>query len=607
MIGRFLMRLLPTRNVRKGSCTPADLRASPSAKIKLDGATKEMIENGRTRLVIAAALFGLCFFVLSLRLVDLTFIRNNVEPPVSRSASLVAKIDQMPIMERADIVDREGALLAASLKTASLYADPRKILDARDAAAKIVKVLPELNYADLSQRLGSDRSFLWLKRNLTPKQQYAVNALGLPGLYFHTEQRRVYPQGALAVHAVGYTDVDSKGIAGVEQYFDQRLRDPAHTTTPLVLSLDVRVQHALKDELRKAMVSFDAIGAAGIVMDAHTGEIIALVSLPDYEPGFVGSASADARFNRITLGVYEMGSTFKTFAAAMALDTGNVSFRSGYDATNPIKIGGFTISDDHAKKRWLSIPEIYMYSSNIGAAKMAVDVGPTAQRNFMQKMGFLRKPAIELPELGAPLYPKHWNTIETMTIAFGHGISISPLHLATGIAAVINGGLLVQPTLVKREPGEPVPSERVISQKTSQQIRQLMRLVVEEGTGKQAEAPGYLVGGKTGTAEKVGVGGYKKKALLSSFVSAFPINDPRYVVITMIDEPKGTKETYGYATAGWTAAPVAGRVITRIAPVLGVAPVKETPDIRALIAVPGINGPAIPMSNNGQEKKLAAF
>lgn len=607
MIGNFFSRIKSPKNPRKGSCTPADLQATRTAKIKLDGAAKEVIENGRTRLVISAAMFGLCFFVLSLRLVDLTFIRNNVEPPIARSASLVAKIDQMPVVERADIVDRQGALLAVSLKTASLYADPRKILDAKDAAAKLAKILPELNQRDLTERLGSDRSFLWIKRNLTPKQQYAVNALGLPGLYFHTEQRRVYPQGALAVHAVGYTDVDNKGIAGVEQYFDERLRDPARTTLPLALALDVRVQHAMKDELRKAMAAFDAIGAAGMVMDARNGEILALVSLPDYEPGTVGQASNEARFNRITLGVYEMGSTFKTFAAAMALDTGNVTFRNGYDATNPIKIGGFTISDDHAKKRWLSIPEIYMYSSNIGAAKMAVDVGPTAQRNFMQKMGFLRKPAIELPELGAPLYPKHWNTIETMTIAFGHGISVSPLQLATGIAAVVNGGYLVQPTLVKREPDAPIPAERVISQKTSQQIRQLMRLVVEEGTGKQADADGYLVGGKTGTAEKAGAGGYKKKALLSSFVSAFPIHDPRYVVITMIDEPKGTKETHGYATAGWTAAPVASRVITRIAPVLGVAPVKETPDIRAIIAIPGINGPSSPSAGGGQEKKLAAF
>ncbi|MCW5750677.1 MAG: penicillin-binding protein 2 [Alphaproteobacteria bacterium] len=603
MIARFLQR-----RQRRNPCHPADLQAPPSL-VRLDGAAKEVIETGRTRLVTAALLFALCFVVLAARLVDLTFIRNDTEPRVARAATLVAKVDQFPVVDRAAIVDRNGTLLATSLRTASLYADPRKVLNAREAAAKLVRVLPELSQADITERLGSDRSFVWIRRNLTPRQQQQVITLGIPGLYFHGEQRRVYPQGALAVHAVGFTDVDNNGLAGIEAFFNERLRDPARAHEPLSLSLDLSVQHAVRDELLRSVAAHKAIGAAGIVLDARNGEVLAMVSLPDFEPGQVGEASKDQRFNRNTLGVYEMGSTFKTFAAAMALEKGLVNMKGGYDATHPIRIAGFTISDDHPKKRWLSLPEIYMYSSNIAAAKMAVDVGPAGQRAFMQKLGFLGKPAIELPEIGGPLYPRRWNTIETMTIAFGHGISVSPLQLASAVGAMVNGGLLVQPTLIRRDPLAPLPADRVISERTSRQMRQLMRLVVEQGTGKKAEAPGYLVGGKTGTAEKVGAGGYKRKSLLTSFVAAFPMHAPRYVVIAMLDEPKGTKETHGFATAGWTAAPIVGRLVTRIAPILGVPPVHETPEVRSAIAIPGFNAPAEPGRPQPtlQERKLASF
>ena len=588
--------LWPFRSRKRGG-TPADLQHR-APLVQLEGAAKQAVEVGRSRLVIAGMLFALIFVVLAGRLVELTALNGGGEPTLARTPSLYAKVDQMPLVDRAAIVDRNGVLLAANLHTASLYADPRKILNAREAALKVVRVLPELSRADVQQKLTSERSFVWIKRNLTPKQQYAVNALGIPGLFFQDEQRRVYPQGPLAAHVLGFTDIDNKGIAGVEGFFDERLRDPARVSTPLKLSLDVRVQHVLRNELQQAIATFNAIGAAGIVLDVHTGEVVALVSLPDFDPTQAGEASKDSRFNRVTLGVYEMGSTFKTFTLAMALDAGTVGMTGGYDATNPIHIARFTISDDHAKKRWLSLPEIYIYSSNIGAAKMALDVGPSGQQAFMQKVGMLRKPSLELPEIGAPLVPRHWNTIETMTIAFGHGLSVSPLQLSSGIAAMVNGGLLIPPTLVRRDPDQAIPSERVIKARTSLEIRRLMRLVVEDGTGKKAAAPGYLVGGKTGTAEKAAAGGYRHKALLSSFVSAFPINDPRYVVIALIDEPHGNKETYGYATGGWTAAPIVSRVITRIAPMLGVMPVNEdAPEIRA----------ALTIQSFGKEKKLAAF
>ncbi|HYM30554.1 MAG TPA: penicillin-binding protein 2 [Candidatus Cybelea sp.] len=600
-------------------CTPADLQ-SRAELVRLDGAAKLAIETGRTRLVVAGGLFAVCFAILAARLIDLTLIQGGEQPPAARLETQIALVDRQPTVERASIVDRNGVMLAINLHTASVYADPRKLTNPREAATKLVKVLPELSQAALLQNFTSAKSFVWIKRNLTPKQEYAVNALGIPGVMFQDEQRRVYPQGPLAAHVLGFTNVDNKGIAGIEQFFDDRLRDPLRVTQPLRLSIDVRIQHALRDELTESVQTFHALGAAGVVMDVHTGELLAMVSLPDFDPTQANEATKDELFNRATLGVYEMGSVFKTFTMAMALDQHSVGMTGGYDATNPIHIARFTISDDHPQRRWLSVPEIYMYSSNIGAAKMALDVGPQRQHDFLEKMGMLRKPAVELPEVGAPLVPHHWAQIETMTIAFGHGLSVSPLQLATGATAVVNGGVLVPPTLIKRDPGQPLPANRVISAKTSDEMRRLMRLVVERGTGKFAEAPGYLVGGKTGTAEKIGNGGYRRHANLSSFVAAFPINEPRYVVLAVIDEPHGTKDTHGFVTAGWVAAPAVSRLITRIAPILGVPPVDEdAPAIKAALAIPSMAkdqsrqrsaetaGATAPAAHRPEEKKLAAF
>jgi cell division protein FtsI (penicillin-binding protein 3) len=579
-------------------CTPADIPGRP-ALVKLEGETKQALETGRSRLVIGIALFSLLFCVLGGRLVWLTVVNGQGEPAVARGSNpeLLAKT---VLMERQPVVDRNGQMLATNLRTASLFADPRKMLNPDQAALRLAQTLPEFSVADLQAKLAPGKSFVWIKRNLTPRQQYEVNRLGIPGLYFHTEQKRVYPQGNLAVHVLGYTDIDGKGIAGIEQYFDESLRDPARTGDPLELSLDIRVQHIVRDELFKAVQFFEAIGGGAIVIDVHTGEIVSMVSLPDFDPLNPGEASKDARFNRITLGVYEMGSTMKTLNTAMALDYGTVKLSGGYDATNPIQISRFQIRDDHPKRRWLSVPEIYMYSSNIGSAKMAVDVGPNLQREFMAKLGMLNKPTLELPELGAPLVPRNWKTVETMTIAFGHGLSVTPLHLASATAAMINGGVLHPPTLVKRPPGLPAPGRQVIRADVSDVMRKLMLLVVEEGTGKKADVEGYLVGGKTGTSEKVGArGGYNRKALFNTFVAGFPMNKPRYLVQVMLDEPKPQKGTYGFATAGWTSAPVAGRIISRIAPLLGVPPVDEnSTEIKQAmyVPVPGIKP---------QEKKLA--
>jgi cell division protein FtsI (penicillin-binding protein 3) len=326
-----------------------------------------------------------------------------------------------------------------------------------------------------------------------------------------------------------------------------------------------------------------------------------MVSLPDFDPNLTGTAAEDARFNRATLGVYEMGSTFKIFNTALALDSGSATMSSGYDATNPIRIARFTINDYHAKRRWLSVPEIFMYSSNIGSVKMALDFGSDAQRGFMDKLGFLAPVSVELPERGTPMAPSPWRQINTMTIAFGHGIAVSPLHLASGVASIVNGGTRWPVTVLKRDPAVRAVGKQVISKRTSKQMRQLLRLVVENGTGRKAAAEGYLVGGKTGTAEKPGKSGaYARKALLSSFVAAFPIHDPRYVVLVMIDEPKGNKESHGYATGGWVAAPAVRRIVSRSAPLLGLFPMdEESPEIRQVLNI------ELPLEKG--RKRLASF
>ena len=532
--------------------------------------SRHPVEVGHNRLIVLGALFALVFSTIAGRLVEITLLT-----PAEPHASSVRRA--LPI-ERGEITDRNGVLLATSLGMISVYADPRKVLDPTAAAEALVRVLPDLNETTIRNRLASGRSFVYIKRDLTPRQEYDVNRLGLPGVYFQREDRRLYPQGPLIAHVLGFSDVDNHGLAGVEKFMDERLR----ASDTLQLSIDLRIQSIVREELMDAMQTFTALGAAAVVMDVHTGELLALVSLPDFDPNDPGSAPADARFNRVTLGVYEMGSTFKIFNTAMALDNGTTSLTGGYDATNPIRVARFTITDYHAQKRWLSVPEIFMYSSNIGSARMALDDGTAAQRAFLDRIGMLRPVKIELPEVGHPHIPMPWRPINTMTIAFGHGISVSPLHMAAGTAAVVNGGMLIEPTVIRRDPGEPLPETRVLSTKTSESMRKLFRLVVEQGTGKLAEVPGYMVGGKTGTAEKAARGGYREKALISSFDAAFPMNDPKYVVFVMIDEPHGTKATYGYATAGYTAAPAAGRIIARIGPLLGMMPQDEAPLDRAM-------------------------
>ncbi|MCK6454336.1 MAG: penicillin-binding protein 2 [Alphaproteobacteria bacterium] len=554
-----------------GAPDAAPLPANPVAgRVRIEGEVKQALETGRNRLIVTGALFALAFTAISARLFDVTLIGRGAEPRVATAPRLGA-LETF----RADITDRNGVLLATSLETASLYANARQVPDAADAAGKLAGVLGG-DQADLAAKLGSGKSFVWIRRNLTPRQQYEVNRLGIPGLDFQRDERRVYPLGNIAAHIVGFTDIDNKGLAGIERRFDEQLRGAQH---PVKLALDVRVQHVLRAELESAMRDFSAVGAAGMVLDARTGEILSMVSLPDFDPHRPGAVDPDARFNRPTLGVYEMGSTFKLFTLALGLDSGVATLNSTWDATYPIHISRFTIKDYRGgERRWLSTSEVLQYSSNIGAARMGVAAGPARQRDFMKRMGMLDTPRIELPETGQPMFPTNWREINTMTISFGHGLAVSPLQLANGVAALVNGGVLRPATLLKRDPSDIPPGTQVIKPETSKVMRGLMRMVVEKGTGKKANIPGYRVGGKTGTAEKVSAhGGYARKALLSSFVGAFPIDDPRYVVLAMLDEPHGTRQTGGFATGGAVAAPTIGKIVARIGPLLAVDPVDLPP------------------------------
>jgi len=540
-------------------------------------------------------LFACVFAVVGLRIVEIVVFEGGS----AQSHMPRFRIPAPPVPARADIVDRNGKLLATTLDSPSVYANPKQILDPADATRKLVKAFPSLNSDEIYAKLTSGKSFVYIKRHLTPREQYEVNQLGIAGVQFQHEERRVYPDGKLTAHVVGYTGIDNSGFAGVERGLDDALKE---RRDPLQLSLDLRIQYVLREELQRVIDDFTAKGAAGLIMDVNTGEVLAMVSLPDFDPNHPGALDpdhpglsfADRMFNRDTLGVYELGSIFKIFTVAMAVDYGTSTLTSTYDASHPIHIGRFSIGDYHGKHRVLSVPEILMYSSNIGAAKMAMAAGGQRQREFLSRLGLLNAPKIEVSEVGSPHFPGKWRDVNVMTIAFGHGISVTPLSFATGAAALVNGGILRPATLVKQPPGYAPQGQQVISAKTSEQMRKLMRLVVEHGTGTMAAAPGYVVGGKTGTADKVSGRHYAETRLLSSFVGVFPITDPKYLTLIMVDEPHPNKQSHGYATGGWTAAPATSRVIQRIAPLLGVEPVDEaSPEVQRALMVESLQGKKI--------------
>jgi cell division protein FtsI (penicillin-binding protein 3) len=526
----------------------------------------------RRRVTLAIAGFVLAFAVISIRLVDL-----SLSPQAGAEQKSAAEL--VPAVRRPDIVDRNGHILATDIQTASLFADAERVLDVDEAIEQLTPVLPDLDVEDLRRKLQSKKRFVWIKRDLTPRQQSAIHNLGIPAFGFRKETRRVYPTGRAAAHALGAVNIDSQGIAGIEKYIEDhrdtliRGSGEGGAVPPVALSIDLRVQYALRDELVQATQKYSALGGAGIVLDVKTGELLGMVSLPDYDPNQPAEALEEKYLNRNTTGVYELGSTFKTITSAMALDYGVATMESRYDARTPIRVGRFRINDFHGENRVLTVPEIFTYSSNIATARMALDVGMDRHQAFLRRLHMMERLKTEMPEAAMPLWPRDWKPVSTMTIAFGHGISVTPLHLAAAGAALVNGGLFMNPTLLRRdEIGARAIAERVVKPETSANIRDLMRMNVEKGTATHARVDGISVGGKTGTAEKVKNGRYDNAALLTSFLGMFPTEDPRYMVLIVLDEPKGIKETHGFRTSGWNAAPVTAKVIRRIAPMLGILP-----------------------------------
>ena len=490
---------------------------------------------------------------------------------------------------RGDIVDRNGAPLARTIDAWTIAVHPKKIIgDKMEIASRLAALMPDRgDQAWFYGQLSRNVSFVYLQRRASPALVEQVNAIGEPALVFARETQRLYPQSTMASHALGFLSTDGHGMSGMERVLDERLLDPTKAGQPVALSLDTRVQAALESELGRAMGTFSARGAGGIVLDVHTGEVIAMVSLPTFNPNRVGMAGSEELRNITTQSVFELGSTFKPITMATAMDTGVVtSFARRFDATHPLKVGGYTIHDERGDpKRWLNMAETLIYSSNIATARVADEVGPQRMLAMFRKLGFDTKPDIELREKGRPLLPTYWARTTTMTTAYGHGIAVTPLHLASAYAALVNGGTWRPATLLKVAPGHAPVGRRVISEQTSARMRQMLRLIVMRGTGRKGDAPGYRVGGKTGTAEAAVAGGYDRSRNVATFAAAFPMDQPRYVVLAMLDSPLGTKETGGWKTAAWNAAPVVGRTISRVGAMLGVVP-DATRDIDVSDIVP---------------------
>jgi cell division protein FtsI (penicillin-binding protein 3) len=531
-------------------------------------AERAYLARSRYRFRLACLAFALAFVLIGGRLVTLGFAGSE--------ASGGGLYDISTTVHRPDIVDRHGRLLATDIKGATLYADPARVIDIDELAEQVTSVLPDVNAAELRAKLKAGGRFVRIKRELTPKQQGEIHELGLPGLGFIEEYRRVYPMGVTASHVVGLVDVDNRGLAGIEKFIDDNPQLTMSGDESVTLSLDLGAQHVMREELVRAMRTYRAKAAAGIVIDVHSGEILSLVSLPDYDPNHREQALDKDRLNRIGFGVYEMGSVFKVFTVAGVLDSGLATLRSSYDASSPIHYASFTIDDFHGKRRRLSVPEVFIYSSNIGAAKMALDMGIDRHRAFLKRLGLMSRVPSELGDSASPIIPPHWQKLNTMTIAFGHGMSVTPLQLAVSTLPLVNGGMAVTPTLLPRSREEGMSGgDRVLKRDTSNAMLKLMRLNVLKGTAKRADAEGYRVGGKTGTAEKVVGGRYSTSALLTSFLSTFPTDAPEYLVLVMLDEPQRVAESSNQATAGTNAAPTAGKIIQRIGPILGVAPKLE--------------------------------
>jgi cell division protein FtsI (penicillin-binding protein 3) len=542
------------------------------------------------RLLVLVAMFGLFIMLLIGRLATLALFESS-------RAFGATTTEYVP--DRGDIVDRNGVPMARSIFGYAVWVNPKNILgDKRELATQLATIFPDTPAAEFYAKLTAEKPGYIRKRAL-PEEVRRVHDLGEIAIEFPREATRLYPQHDLAAHVLGFVNRDGKGALGMERVMNDHLRDPAKRGTPLNLSLDVRVQAALESELAAGMANTGAKGAAGVILDVQTGEVVAMATLPSFNPNRpifadipdLGQNIVNGRYpitrqtNNVTNRVYELGSTFKPLTVAAALDAGTVRDLSiRYDATRPLEIAGFKISDTHPAGRWLNTPESLVHSSNVVTAQIADNLGAVRMNNMLRNMHFNGRPEIELAEKAMPIYPKKWGRLTNMTVGFGHGIAVTPLHLASAYAAIVNGGIYRPATMFKTKADSKRSGKRVFSASTSARMRQLMRMIVVDGTGKKADAEGYRVGGKTGSAEKPGVGGYSRNLVVATFAAAFPMDNPRYVILAMLDEPKGTEASSFQRTAGYTAAPVVRKTITRIGPLLGIIPdMKRDVDVSELM------------------------
>lgn len=534
--------------------------------------------------LLVLGLFFFCAFAVVGGRMGMLATSDPVEPRSAAAGSAISAA-------RADIVDRHGNLLATNFETHALYAQPKQLIDPARAADELIKVFPDLDHARLMKDFTGTRKFLWIKKKISPEQMQAVHEIGDPGLLFGPRDMRLYPNGTLAAHVMGGASFGKEGVsaaevigvAGVEKYFDDYLRDPANGNTPLQLSLDLTVQAAAERVLQGGMKLMNAKGATSVLMDVHTGEVISVVSLPSFDPNnrprpiTEGDRGDDPLFNRSVQGVYELGSVFKIFTAAQAVDLGIVSPSTMIDTKGPMKVGGFKIGEFRNKNYGtLSVTDIIMKSSNRGTGRLVLKIGIKKQKEFLDSMGLFEATPFEIVEAaqGKPLLPKRWTDLSAVTISYGHGLSSSPMHLAAGYAAIANGGRVVHPTILKQ--AGPTYGPRVMSESSARAARGMLRKVVSQGTASFGEVTGYAVGGKTGTADKPKPsGGYYDKKVIATFASMFPAQDPKYVLIVTLDEPVETSGDKPRRTAGWTAVPVAAEMIRRVAPLLGMRPTVE--------------------------------
>jgi len=508
----------------------------------------------------------------------LVMLGLSKEPP----QSLKAVASDAVSGARPDLLDRNGEMMATDIKTMSVFAEPRRIIDKDEAVELLTAVLPDVDARELRNRIGSRKGFVWVKRGITQKQQEEVYRLGLPGVGFLPENKRVYPNGPVAAHVIGFTNLDNQGIAGIEKWVDgQGLGDlkgagfdiKPQDLKPISLSIDSKATFAVRDELAKGIEHFKATAGSAAIMDVNTGEMIAYTSLPDYDPNNPVDALDPQHINRLNVGVYEMGSTFKAISIAMALEANKVTLRSTVDARDNLRYGRFTIHDFHATHRILTVPEVFVHSSNIGTARMAMMVGVDGHKAFLRKMGQLTRLQTELPESASPLVPAHWSELNTMTIAFGQGLNVAPLQAMMAVGALANGGSLITPTFLKRDSSDVrADFPKVVRPEVSEALRYLMRVNATLGSAKKIDIPGYFAGGKTGTADKIIHGHYSKDRVNTTFMSIVPADKPKYLFFVMMEDPQAAEGTYGFHTAAWNSGDVCGKIMERVAPLLNLPP-----------------------------------